>query len=147
MARPTPSNFREGKQAVLGAQKFQLAGAVSADQGMARARNHGRDKEEGARSVGGKGIIIERRTAGYIDGGGCETGGAGRQILIRASSKRQTICGRAKPPVDGRDPGSGGGPTGAKPQEGSAETGGGPANRKSTEIMRALKNCTNGFVK
>ncbi|KAJ5340174.1 hypothetical protein N7541_009298 [Penicillium brevicompactum] len=36
----------------------------------------------------------------------------------RASVRRQTRCGWAKPEVDGRDPQSGVGPTGAKPQGG-----------------------------
>lgn len=82
--------------------------------------------------MGKKRIIVERRTAGYIDGGRRETGGARRQIPMGASVGRQTRCGRAKPQVDGHDPGSGGGPTGAKPQEGGAETGSFLANRNST---------------
>ncbi|KAJ5559460.1 hypothetical protein N7513_001859 [Penicillium frequentans] len=68
----------------------------------------------------------------YIDGGRREAGGGKRQIPIGASWRRQTPYGRAKPQVDRRDPVSGGGPTGAKPKGGGAETGGGPANRNST---------------
>ena len=79
---------------------------------------------EGGKGVGKKRTTVERRTAGYIDGGRRETGGARRQIPIGASVRRQTRCGRAKPQVDGRDPGSGGGPTGAKPD------GGGRRNRR-----------------
>lgn len=116
---------------MFGAQSFQLTGATSADQGMMLAKQNGGERGGGV-GVGKKRIMVERRTAGYIDGGRRETGGARRQIPIRASVVRQTRCGRAKPQVDGRDPGSGGGPTGAKHQEGGAETGGGPANRNST---------------
>lgn len=71
---------------------------------------------EGGKGVGKKGIIVERRTAGYIDGGRRETGGARRQIPIGASVRCQPRCGRAKPEVDGRDPQSGVGPIGAKPE-------------------------------
>ncbi|KAJ5504630.1 hypothetical protein N7463_007504 [Penicillium fimorum] len=88
--------------------------------------------EKGGMGVGKKRITVERRTAGYIDGGRRETGGARRQIQIGASVGRQTRCGRAKPKVDGRDPQSGGGPKALTPKDGGAETGGGPANRNST---------------
>lgn len=96
------------------------------------AKNNGGGK--GGMGVGKKRVVVERRTADYIDGGCRETGGARRQIPIGASVRRQTCCGRAKPEVDGSDPQSGVGPTGAKPEGGGAETGGGPANRNSTNI-------------
>lgn len=120
---------------MFGAQSFQLTGATSADQGMMLAKQNGGERGGGV-GVGKKRIMVERRTAGYIDGGRRETGGARRQISIGASVRRQTCCGRAKPEVDGSDPQSGVGPTGAKPEGGGAETGGGPANRNSTLYYR-----------
>lgn len=81
--------------------------------------------------VGKKSVVVKRRTAGYIDGGRRETGGARRQNPIRASVRRQTCYGRAKPRMDGRDAGSGVVPRALNPKRGGAETGGGPANRNS----------------
>lgn len=43
---------------------------------------------KGGMGVGKKRVVVERRTAEYIDGGCRETGGARRQIPIRASVRR-----------------------------------------------------------
>ncbi|KAJ5529046.1 hypothetical protein N7527_002439 [Penicillium freii] len=82
--------------------------------------------------------MVERRTAGYIDGGRCETGGIRRQIPTGAS-------GGAKPVADGLNPkwmdaipNRAAAPRALNPTEGGAETGGGPANRNSTSFATRI---------
>jgi len=124
--RPTPNrNSASGEAGCARAQNFQLAGATSANDGMASV------KQKEGKGVG-KRVVVERRTVCYIDGGRRETGGATRQIPLGISVRRQTHYERAKPDVEGRDPRSGGDPRALNPTEGGAETGSGPANRKST---------------
>ncbi|KAJ5839471.1 hypothetical protein N7455_006065 [Penicillium solitum] len=62
---------------------------------MAPAKHNGGGK--GRIGVGKKRAVVERRTAGYIDGGRRETGGARRQNPTGARVRRQTRYGRAKP--------------------------------------------------